>query len=84
MCQSVKDLPDNVKDKSWRDMIYEALLEAVENGNKEFFIEIVKCNPQLLWISDQAVSGRNLFQLAVVVFRKDKILSLIHGLDDRN
>ncbi|KAG2334723.1 hypothetical protein Bca52824_005903 [Brassica carinata] len=83
MCKSAKELRlrGTVNDKSWRETIYEALLEAVENGNMEFFIEIIKCNPQLLWISE-AVSGRNLFQLAVV-FRKDKIFSLIHGLDDR-
>lgn len=81
MCQSVNHLPDNVKDKSWRDMVYGALFEAVENGNMEFFIEIIKCYPKLLWFSD-AVSCRNLFQLAVV-FRKEKIFNLIHGLDDR-
>ncbi|RID67981.1 hypothetical protein BRARA_C00173 [Brassica rapa] len=81
MCKSAKEIRDPVNDKSWRDMIYEALLEAVENGNKEFFIEIIKYNPQLLWIFE-AVSGRNLFQLAVV-FRKEKIFNLIHGLDNR-
>ncbi|KAL1191802.1 Ankyrin repeat-containing protein ITN1 [Cardamine amara subsp. amara] len=71
-----------VKDESWKETVYEALLEAVENGNKEFFIEIIKCNPELLWIS-KATSGRNLFQLAVA-FRQEKIFNLIYGLDDRN
>ncbi|CAN6805245.1 unnamed protein product, partial [Brassica oleracea] len=82
MCKSAKEIRDPVNDKSWRETIYEAeaLLEAVENGNKEFFIEIIKCNPKLLWISE-AVSGRNLFQLAVI-FRKEKIFNLIRGLDN--
>ncbi|EFH49425.1 hypothetical protein ARALYDRAFT_908361 [Arabidopsis lyrata subsp. lyrata] len=75
------ELPGMVKDNSWKEMVYGALLEAVKNGNKEFFIEIIKCNPQLLWIW-KADSGRNLFQLAVE-FKKDKIFNLIHGLDDR-
>lgn len=77
MCEATKDM---VKGESWKETVYEALLEAVENGNKEFFIEIIKCNPQLLWISE-ANSGRNLFQLAVE-FKKEKIFNLIHGLDD--
>ncbi|XP_019089986.1 PREDICTED: uncharacterized protein LOC104737837 [Camelina sativa] len=70
-----------IKDESWKKTVYEALLAAVENGNKEFFTEIIKCNPRLLWISKTA-SGRNLFQLAVE-FKKEKIFNLIHGLDDR-
>ncbi|KAH0904850.1 LOW QUALITY PROTEIN: hypothetical protein HID58_044353 [Brassica napus] len=41
------------------------------------FIEIIKCNPQLLWISE-AVSGRNLFQLAV------KGRALLRSLDKDN
>uniref|UniRef100_A0A1J3J3P8 Ankyrin repeat-containing protein n=1 Tax=Noccaea caerulescens TaxID=107243 RepID=A0A1J3J3P8_NOCCA len=81
MCKAFKDLPDIAKDRSWKDSVYEALLEAVENGNVDFFIEIINCNPELLWIFE-AVSGRNLFHQAVE-FRKEKILDLIYGLDDR-
>lgn len=73
--------PVMVKDENWKDTVYNALLEAVEYGNKEFFIEIIKRNPQLLWISEET-SGRNLFQLAVG-FRKETIFNLIYGLDDR-
>ncbi|CAH2074136.1 unnamed protein product [Thlaspi arvense] len=78
MCKALADLE---KDESWKETVYDALLVAVENGNKEFFMEIIKCNPELVWIS-QADSGRNLFQLAVE-FRKEKIFNLIYGLDDR-
>lgn len=78
MCNA---LPAMVKDNSWRVTVYNSLLEAVENGNKEFFIEIIKCNPQLLWITEDT-SGRNLFQLAVG-YRKQNIFNLIYGLDDR-
>ncbi|XP_010423545.1 PREDICTED: uncharacterized protein LOC104708649 [Camelina sativa] len=78
MCKATRAM---VKDESWKETVYESLLAAVENGNKEFFIEIIKCNPPLLWIS-KAASGRNLFQLAVE-FKKEKIFNLIHGLDDR-
>ncbi|XP_019084388.1 PREDICTED: ankyrin repeat-containing protein ITN1-like [Camelina sativa] len=76
-----KPLPAMVKDDSWKETVYKALLDAVEYGNKEFFIEIIKSNPQLLWISEPT-SGRNLFQLAVG-FRKEAIFNLIYGLDDR-
>ncbi|KFK33643.1 hypothetical protein AALP_AA5G040400 [Arabis alpina] len=78
MCQA---LPVMVKDEGWKETVHKALLEAVENGNNEFFIEIIKHNPQLLWISE-ATSGRNLFQLAVG-FRRETIFNLIYGLDDR-
>ncbi|VVB13238.1 unnamed protein product [Arabis nemorensis] len=78
MCKAT---PNMVKDESWKETVYEALLEAVEYGNKEFFMEIIKRNPQLLWISE-ATSGRNLFQLAVG-YRREKIFSLIYGLDEK-
>ncbi|KAG7549501.1 PGG domain [Arabidopsis thaliana x Arabidopsis arenosa] len=80
MCTSTRDIMANNKIK-WKETVYEALLEAVESGNREFFIEIIKCDSQLLWIS-KPTSGRNLFQLAVE-FKKEKIFNLIHGLDDR-
>ncbi|CAL9229170.1 unnamed protein product [Arabidopsis halleri] len=79
MCTSLRDIMANNKIR-WKETVSEALLEAVKNGNKEFFIEIIKCDPRLLWISE-ADSGRNLFQLAVE-FKKEKIFNLIHGLDD--
>ncbi|VVB13237.1 unnamed protein product [Arabis nemorensis] len=78
MCKAVQVM---FKDESWKATVHEALLEAVENGNEEFFTEIIKHNPRLLWISE-ANSRRNLFQLAVK-FRKEKIFNLIYGLDDR-
>ncbi|EOA22962.1 hypothetical protein CARUB_v10003702mg [Capsella rubella] len=78
MCKATGKM---VKDESWKETVYEALFEAVENGNKEFFIGIIKYNPRLLWITN-AASGRNLFQLAVE-FKKEKIFNLIHGLDGK-
>lgn len=78
MCKALQVM---VKDRTWKETAYEALLEEVENGNEEFFTEIIKHNPRLLWILE-ANSSRNLFHLAVK-FRKEKIFNLICGLDDR-
>ncbi|AED90776.1 Ankyrin-repeat containing protein [Arabidopsis thaliana] len=80
MCTSLRDIMAK-NEIRWKETVYEALLEAAKSGNRDFFIEIIKCNSQLLWILNPT-SGRNLFQLAVE-FKKEKIFNLIHGLDDR-
>ncbi|CAA7041815.1 unnamed protein product [Microthlaspi erraticum] len=56
------------------------LLEAVENKDREFFINEIRRDHDLLLIPE-AASGRNLFQLAVQ-FRKENIFNLIYGLDN--
>lgn len=69
------------KDDSWTNAVHEAIIRAVSHGNKEFIVEMIKSNPELL-MTNYGESRRNIFQLAVE-FRKEKIFDLIYGLDDR-
>ncbi|XP_010520659.1 PREDICTED: uncharacterized protein LOC104799718 [Tarenaya hassleriana] len=76
MCDKTSRLP---KYGDWTTAVVIALFYAVSYGNREFVIEIVRHNPELIWFGPD---GRNIFMMAVE-FRKERIFELFFGLDDR-
>ncbi|KAB1225599.1 hypothetical protein CJ030_MR1G020814 [Morella rubra] len=58
--------------------IYAAIFRAIKDGNFEFVYEIVRANPDLLYVIELPTK-RTIFMLAVL-HRQAKIFSLIYGL----
>ncbi|PRQ56974.1 putative ankyrin repeat-containing domain, PGG domain-containing protein [Rosa chinensis] len=62
-------------------LVYEAIFQAVDQGNVEFITAICKANPELMWSTDE--EKRTLFHLAIKC-RQESVYSLIYGLSMRH
>ena len=61
--------------------VSKTIFRAIKEGIFEVVFDIVKADPDLVWICDE--KSRNIFSVAVE-YRHAKIFSLIYGLDMKN
>ncbi|KAI8535846.1 hypothetical protein RHMOL_Rhmol10G0206400 [Rhododendron molle] len=77
ICKEIPKLSESqLSDIGIDEMIY----DAVKHGILEFIVELIKCDPPIIWRKDS--KGRTIFAHAIVL-RQEKILSLIHGFGTR-
>ncbi|KAB1225596.1 hypothetical protein CJ030_MR1G020811 [Morella rubra] len=75
MCKPISNLNAEARSKGG---VYAAIFRAIKEGNFEFVYEIVRANPDLLYVIEFPTK-RTIFMLAVL-HRQAKIFSLIYGL----
>ncbi|KAE9449792.1 hypothetical protein C3L33_18300, partial [Rhododendron williamsianum] len=77
ICKEIPKLSESqLTDIGIDEMIY----DAVKHGILEFIVELIKCDPPIIWRKDS--KGRTIFAHAIVL-RQEKIFSLIHGFGTR-
>ncbi|GLT95224.1 hypothetical protein SLE2022_129180 [Rubroshorea leprosula] len=58
-----------------------AMFNAIKNGIVEFVIEIIRSNPDIIWVREERTSSDIL--MCAIAYRQEKIASFIYGLDKR-
>ncbi|XP_058187369.1 uncharacterized protein LOC131304233 isoform X1 [Rhododendron vialii] len=77
ICKGIPKLSESqLSDIGIDEMIY----DAVKHGILEFIVELIKCDPPIIWRKDS--KGRTIFAHAIIL-RQEKIFSLIHGFGTR-
>ncbi|KAG5529123.1 hypothetical protein RHGRI_029707 [Rhododendron griersonianum] len=77
ICKEIPKLSESqLSDIGIDEMIY----DAVKHGILEFIVELIKCDPPIIWRKDS--KGRTIFAHAIIL-RQEKIFSLIHGFGTR-
>ncbi|KAF7129617.1 hypothetical protein RHSIM_Rhsim10G0137600 [Rhododendron simsii] len=77
ICKEIPELSESqLTDIGMDEMIY----DAVKHGILEFIVELIKCDPPIIWRKDS--KGRTIFAHSIVL-RQEKIFSLIHGFGTR-
>ncbi|XP_058187977.1 uncharacterized protein LOC131304660 [Rhododendron vialii] len=77
ICKEIPKLSESqLSDIGIDEMIY----DAVKHGILEFIVELIKCDPPIIWRKDS--KGRTIFAHSIVL-RQEKIFSLIHGFGTR-
>ncbi|XP_035546553.1 uncharacterized protein LOC109022059 [Juglans regia] len=82
-CQSneVKTNRSSDHGKRHKGNVNAAIFRAIKKGAFEFVQDVLRANPELLWIRDG--NSRNIFSYAVLC-RQAEIFSLIYGIDMKN
>ncbi|KAB1225598.1 hypothetical protein CJ030_MR1G020813 [Morella rubra] len=78
MCELISTLNEEARSNG---RVYAAIFHAIKEGNFEFVYEIVRANPDLLYVIEYPTK-RTLFMLALL-HRQAKIFSLNYGLPQR-
>ncbi|KAB1220599.1 hypothetical protein CJ030_MR3G015852 [Morella rubra] len=78
MCEPISTLNEEARSNGG---VYAAIFRAIKEGNFEFVYEIVRANPDLLYVIEYPAK-RTIFMLALL-HRQAKIFSLIYGLPQR-
>ncbi|KAB1225592.1 hypothetical protein CJ030_MR1G020807 [Morella rubra] len=78
MCEKISTLNEEARSNGG---VYAAIFRAIKEGNFEFVYEIVRANPDLLYVIEYPAK-RTIFMLALL-HRQAKIFSLIYGLPQR-
>ncbi|XP_019058406.1 PREDICTED: uncharacterized protein LOC104816462 [Tarenaya hassleriana] len=77
MCKEISATEEDEQDEN---EIHSSFFSAVRCGNKEFVMEMIRWNPDFLWLADKD-NRRSIFHMAVE-FRQEKIFDLIYGLKE--